>query len=79
MGRSKNNLNSTLKKLGRLDIMVTSNMLIFVIILVCVFLDVSWQDLGRSVFFDGIFVLTQMKRESQTNTTTVISTVNIII
>jgi hypothetical protein len=56
MGESKNTFNTTFKKMGRLDKMIVFNMLIIVVMLVCVFRDALWQELGWPFFLEGICV-----------------------
>jgi hypothetical protein len=61
MDESKNTLNTAMKKMDRLHKMVVLRMLITVMILVCVSSDVSCQELGCSIFLEGVFGLIQMK------------------
>jgi hypothetical protein len=44
--------------MGRHDTMIVFNVLIIVMILICVSLDVSWEELRRPTFLEGIFGLT---------------------
>jgi len=60
MGESKNILNTTLKKMDRLEKMNVFRVLIIVMMLVCVSLDVSYQELGRLIFLEGVFGLTHI-------------------
>jgi hypothetical protein len=58
MYSSKSTFNTTLKKIGRLGTMIVFSLLIIVLILLCVSLDVSWEELRRPTFLEGIFGLT---------------------
>jgi hypothetical protein len=60
MGQSKNTLNTTLKKMGRLDKIIVFSVLIIVMILVCHFLVTLWQELRRPSYLEDIIGLTQM-------------------
>jgi len=59
MGSSNNTLNTALKKMGRLDKITLFNALITVMILVFDLLVTMWQELGRPIFLEAIFGLTQ--------------------
>jgi divalent metal cation (Fe/Co/Zn/Cd) transporter len=57
----KSTLNITIpKKMGRLDKMITFSVLIIVMILVSVSLVISWQYLGRPIFQEAVFGLTNL-------------------
>jgi hypothetical protein len=60
MGPSKNILNKAPKKIGRLDQMKVFSVLIIVMTLVYVFLIKWYRELGRPIFLEAIFGLTQM-------------------
>jgi len=60
MGNSKNTLNTTLKKMSRLDRKIVFDVLIILMILVCDFLATMLRELGQSFFLEGIFGLTQI-------------------
>jgi hypothetical protein len=57
MGCSKNTLNKTLKTMDRLDKLIIS-VLIIVTILICVFLDVPFQERRRPIFLEGFWTHT---------------------
>jgi hypothetical protein len=58
MGPSNNILNTTPKKMGRLNQMKVFNVLIIVMTLVYVFLITWYRELGRPIFLEAIFGLT---------------------
>jgi hypothetical protein len=58
MGSFKNIPNATLKKADCLDKMIAFSVMIIFMLLACVFLDVSGQELGRPIFLEDIFGLT---------------------
>jgi hypothetical protein len=60
VGSSINILNTTVKKMGCIDITNVFNVLIIVMILVCDFLAALWQELGQPIFLEGIFGLTHV-------------------
>jgi hypothetical protein len=55
IGSSKNTLNTIPKKVGRLDKMIVSIVLIIVMILVCASRIRSWRELPRIIFPEGVF------------------------
>jgi hypothetical protein len=66
LGESKNTLNTTLKKMGRLDKIIVFSVLIIVVILVCDFLVTLWQELGRPSYLENIIGLTHLQSHSET-------------
>jgi hypothetical protein len=60
MGNSKNTLNTTLKKIIRLDKMIVLSMLTIVMTLVYVSLVISCREKGRSIFLEGVCGHTHM-------------------
>jgi len=60
MGESKNTLNTTPKRMGRLDKTIVFNVLIIVKTLVCDFFVTLGQEVERSIFLEGVFGLTQI-------------------
>jgi len=63
MGSSENTLHTTLTKIGRLDKMTVSNGLLIVMLLICVSVGRSYQELLRTIFLESIFGLTQMSQK----------------
>jgi hypothetical protein len=57
MGESTNTLNTAKLKMGRPNKLTVLCTLIIVVILVCVSLDVSYQELGRPTFLESVFGL----------------------
>jgi hypothetical protein len=55
MGSPKNTLNTTLKKMGRLDKMIVVNLLIIVTVLIFDFLVTMLRKLRRPIFLEDIF------------------------
>jgi len=55
MNISKSILNTTPKKMGRLDKMIILSLLMSVMLLVCDSLVTLWRDLRRPIFVEGIF------------------------
>jgi hypothetical protein len=54
LGSFKNTLNTTLNKMVRLDKMIAFSVLIIVMILVCLCLVISYRELGRPIFLEGV-------------------------
>jgi hypothetical protein len=65
VGLSKNILNTTLKKMGRLDKKIVFNVLITVATMICDSVVVLLQELRRPIFLEGVFGLTPTFGEDQ--------------
>jgi hypothetical protein len=52
MVSSKNTLNTTSRTIARLDKMIVFSILIIVMVLICVPLDASCQELGATIFLE---------------------------
>jgi hypothetical protein len=68
MSCPKNALNTTLKKMGRLDKMIIFSGLNIVTILSCVFLEVSFQRRRRPIFLVDVFGLTHINKYKKKET-----------
>jgi hypothetical protein len=72
VGSSNNTLNTTPKKLGRLDRMIIFGVLITAMIWVCVSLVISCRELERSIFLEGIFGLIHVSTAARSSCTIVV-------